>query len=116
MAWKIHFYETTSGKSPVKKFLDALQPKAKQKILAYINLLKENGTRLPSNYLEKVEGEIKALRPEYGGNEYRIFFCITGEQEIMILHAIFKNTRRIPPSDIAIAERRMNDLTKKEKK
>jgi phage-related protein len=118
MAWNIFFYETATGKSPIKKFLDTLPIKAQQKVLAYINLLSEHGTKLPSNYIEKVRGSIWALRPEFGGNEYRFFLFRMGGNDIIIVHAILKNTRRLLPNDINTAEKRMNEWIqrKKEKK
>ena len=114
MAWKILFYESESGRSPVKKFLDNLQSKVQQKIFAYLKLLSEHGTELASNYLEKVKNGIWALRPEYGGNEYRIFFFMS-DKKIILVHAILKNTRQLPKTDVKTAENRMEEWLQRQK-
>ena len=73
-------------------------------------MLEEHGFGLPSQYLERVRGDIWALRPEYGGNEYRIFFFLHRETNSFVLvHVVLKNTRRIDPDDIETAKNRMND-------
>jgi len=109
MAWKALFYETRNNRCPALSFLKGLQNKARAKCFKYIEMLEERGFGLPSTYLEKVRGDIWALRPEFGGNEYRIFFFNAGEDRFVITHAILKNTKRIDPNDIDTAENRMND-------
>lgn len=114
MAWNIEFYEKPSGKKPIEEFLNDLPKKAKAKCVSYIIKFQELGFELPKNYLEKVEDKLWALRPEFGGNEYRLFFCKTERGTIVIVHAIHKTTRRLPPNDVEIARRRKDELTTRE--
>lgn len=118
MAWKAVFYETESGRKPVAKFLTDLDVRARSKCAKYISMLEEHGFSLPTQYLEKVRGDLWALRPEYGGNEYRvIFFFEDSSGAFIVVHAILKNTRRIDENDISTAEGRMEDwLVRKTKK
>lgn len=109
MAWTVLFFRTASDKCPVAKFLTRLPDKARKKCLGYIEFLEERGLDLPSSYLEKVRGQLLALRPEFGGNEYRLFFFKAGRDVFVMTHAILKNTPRIPPNDIETAENRMQD-------
>lgn len=109
MAWEALFYETENGRCPVKAFLRSLSKQARSKCSKYISMLQEHGFRLPSPYLEKVRGDIWALRPEYGGNEYRLFFFDGKKNRFIFTHAIYKNTPRIPAVDIDKAEDRMDD-------
>ena len=114
MAWNIKFYEKPSGKKPIEEFFNDLPKSAKAKCLSYINVFKEHGFKLPNNYLEKVEENIWALRPEASGNEYRLFFCRTEEKEtIVVIHAIHKNTKRLASNDLEIVRRRRNELNAK---
>ena len=114
MMWNICFYEKPSGKKPIEEFFNDLPKSAKAKCLSYISIFKEQGFNLPRNYLEKVDDNLWALRPEASGNEYRLFFCRTAEKEtIIIVHAIHKNTRRLPSNDLEIAKQRRNELTVK---
>jgi hypothetical protein len=81
-------------------------------------MLEEHGFSLPGQYLEKVRGELWALRPEYGGNEYRIIFFFDDDKgAFIVVHAILKNTRRIEGNDITTADNRKDDwLARKPKK
>ena len=44
--YEIEFYDLEYGSTPVKEFLDALDPKMKAKTLRTIDLLEQNGPRL----------------------------------------------------------------------
>lgn len=109
MALKVLFYETEgSGKKPVAKFLKGLPVNARAKCSKYISMLEEHGFSLPGQYLEKVRGDLWALRPEYGGNEYRIiFFRDDSAGAFVVVHAVLKNTRRLENNDIETADNRM---------
>jgi phage-related protein len=109
MAWEIIFYETGTGRSYPKKFLRSIARKARVKCSTYIAMLEERGYDLPTPYLEKVRGKIWALRPEFGGNEYRIFFFDAGNNKFVITHIVHKTTNKIDPGDIKMAESRMDD-------
>jgi hypothetical protein len=110
MAWNAVFYETAGGRKHVEKFLRELDVRARAKCLKYINMLEETGFALPANYLEKVRGDLWALRPEFAGNEYRlIFFFDDNSGTFVLVHAILKNTRRIEGNDITTADNRMDD-------
>ncbi|HLA12861.1 MAG TPA: type II toxin-antitoxin system RelE/ParE family toxin [Pyrinomonadaceae bacterium] len=87
-----------------------LDKRARAKCARYISMLEEHGLSLPSNYLEKVRGELWALRPEYSGNEYRIiFFFDDNSGTFVVVHAILKNTKRLDANDITTAENRKDD-------
>lgn len=111
MAWKIFFYEKPNGKSPVEELLDSLPKAAKAKCISYIELFITEGFKLSANYLEKVEDNLWALRPESSNKEYRLFFCRTEDETIVFLHAVHKKTRRLRPNDIEIARRRRDEIT-----
>jgi phage-related protein len=118
MAWNVLFYETEGEKKPVARFLRGLSVQARAKCSKYISMLAEHGFSLPGQYLEKVRGDLWALRPEYGGNEYRIiFFHDSALAAFIVVHAILKNTRRIDGNDIDTAESRLADwLARKREK
>lgn len=117
MAWKAVFYETASGRKPVARFLLELDKRARSKCTKYISMLEEHGLSLPTQYLEKVRGDLWALRPEFGGNEYRIIFFFEDDSgAFVVVHAILKNTRRIDDNDITTADGRMKDWLAREGK
>ena len=119
MAWEALFYQTVSGKKPVARFLRGMPSvNAAAKCAKYVAMLEEHGFSLPRPYLEKVRGDLWALRPEYAGNEYRvIFFHDDGSTgAFVVVHAIHKTTQRIPEEDISVAETRMDDWRDRNKK
>lgn len=110
MAWNAVFYETVSGRKPVARFLLDLDKRARAKCSRYITMLEEKGFSLPFNYLEKVRGDLWALRPEFAGNEYRIiFFPVDKSSTFVLVHAVLKNTRRLDKNDIDTANDRMDE-------
>ena len=77
--YTIEFYEKSNGESEIWEFLESLRKKAstnkaariqyKQTVL-YIQLLQDNGTRLPENVTKHLGDGIWELRP---GN-HRVFY------------------------------------------
>lgn len=117
MAWEAIFYETVNGRKPVAKFLNGLPTvQASAKCAKYIAMLEEHGFSLPRPYLEKVRGDLWALRPEYAGNEYRIIFFHDSDHSgaFICVHAIHKTTQRIPEDEIKTAEARMDNWRERE--
>ncbi len=113
MTWNVNFYEKPSGKNPIEEFLDDLPHKTKAKIISYIAAFQQHGFQLPKNYLEKIDDNLWALRPEYDGNEYRLFFSRTKKETVFITHAIQKKTPKLASNDLKIARQRRDELTAK---
>lgn len=110
MGWNAVFYENLSGRKPVQRFLLELEARPRAKCLKYIKMLEDNGFSLPFNYLEKVRGDLWALRPEFAGNEYRIIFFFDDKSgTFVLLHAILKNTKRLEANDITTADNRKDE-------
>lgn len=79
--YTIEFYENAHGKSELWDFLELLRTKAKtskdariqyNQIVLYIQLLQDNGTRLPKDVTKHIEDGIWELRP--GNNRIFYFF------------------------------------------
>ncbi|WP_173051367.1 type II toxin-antitoxin system RelE/ParE family toxin [Nitrospira sp. KM1] len=60
-----------------------------------------------------VRGKIWELRPELSGTEYRFFYAAFVRQRFVILHAIRKKRQKLRERDIAIAEQRYEEVTRK---
>ena len=119
----VDFYETDSGYSPVRAFLDKLENKKEtvkdariqfEQASRYIDLLKENGTAgLSTDIAKHVEDEIWELRP--GKN--RVFFFYYRHGTYVLLHHCVKKTEKTPRREIERAKSEMNDhIRQKEKK
>jgi phage-related protein len=115
MAWKVVFYETEAGESPVWDFIFGLPAKDQAKVVRALDLLEELGLELRAPYVRSVTGRRKLweLRVRGVGGAYRIlYFAFTGQRMVM-LHAFAKKTRKTPSREIAMAEKRMDDFVRR---
>ena len=120
MAYNIVFYEKPNGESELWNFLEKLRKKAatskdariqyKQASL-YIELLQNNGTRLPDTVTKHIEENIWELRP--GNNRIFYFFC--DKNDFVLLHSFRKKTQKTPRREIEKAKSERDDyLSRKE--
>ena len=120
MAYKIIFYEKSNGKSDVWDFLENLRKKSLsnkdariqyKQITLYIELLHNNGTRLPENITKHIEENIWELRP---GNN-RIFYFYCHENSFVLLHSFRKKTQKTPRREIEKAKMERDDFLSQRK-
>lgn len=112
--YKIEFYEKPDGTSDIWNFLEKLRQKAHtnkdariqlKQIRLYIQLLQENGTRLPNNITKHLIEDIWELRP---GNN-RVLYFYHKEDTFVLLHHFRKKTQKTPISELEKAKRERND-------
>ena len=113
-SWAVEFYESDEHGCPVQDFLDSLDKPRRAKLLAIIAFLREQGPTLPFPYSSQVRGKIRELRTQYGKERYRILYFGAPGRVFVLLHALEKDTARIPEGDIAIAEARMKQHLKRQ--
>lgn len=109
--WEIAYYETPTGRSPVREFIDALASKAQAKVAWSLDLLATFGTQLGEPYVRPIAGREKLweLRITVSPNTYRIFyFAFTGRRFVLV-HAFIKRSRRTPQKELDVAEARMQE-------
>ncbi len=116
----IDFYETERGDSDILSFLESLRSKAAHNKAAriqysqvdrYIQLLQENGTKLPITVVKHLEGDIWELRPGFN----RILFFGFDGSSFVLLHHFRKKTQKTPKKEISRAISEMNDyISRKE--
>jgi len=118
MERKIIFYETESGRIPVKEFLDSLNISVVQKISWTLRIIKET-PQVPKTYFRKLinSDDIWEVRIKLGSNIYRIFSFWDKQNLIVLSNGIIKKTQKTPARDILLAEkykadyfRRINEL------
>ena len=112
--YKIVFYEKSDGTSDLWDFLEKLRQKAQtnkdariqlKQIRLHIQLLQENGTRLPNNITKHLVEDIWELRP---GNN-RVLYFYHKEDTFVLLHHFRKKTQKTPMSELEKAKREIND-------
>lgn len=107
-------YEDAHGRSELGEFLDALVKKAPKnkdariqlkQITLCIELLKNQGTRLPQNIAKHLQDELWELRP--GDN--RVLYFYWDHHTFVLLHHFRKRSQKTPTAEIEKAMREIGD-------
>jgi len=114
---EILFYSDRSGSEPVREYMRELtRTKSKDsriklnKILNYLDLLSEYGTRIGEQYVKHLEGEIWELRPLRD----RILFAAVIGGRFVLLHSFMKQTQKTPAREIEQAKRELADFIERD--
>jgi phage-related protein len=105
----MYFARTARGDREVRAFLRALPPKHCAKCVDYLYRVRQHGTRLPTNIVKHLEGDLWEARPEYGGIEYRFLFFLVGSK-IGVVSAFVKKRRKVERHAIERALRLMQAM------
>jgi phage-related protein len=113
---KIEFYKASSGKSPIQEYLDTLSDKATSKVLWVLKLVKEL-VPTPTNYFKKLSNtnDIWEARIDVGNNTYRFLGFFDGKKLVVLTNAFQKKTKKTPPQEIKLAEKRKRDYLERKK-
>lgn len=112
--YEIIFYEDKNGKSDVMDFITRLNQSARtnkesrinlNKIIAYMDLLEEMGTRVGEPVTKHLGGEIWELRPL----KNRILYAYYRDNQFLMLHHFVKKTGKTPRKEIEQAKRNLKD-------
>jgi len=116
MPWEIELYQTTSGNQPVAKFIAGLKPGEQAKIARSFDLLEEYGPEIGMPYVKHLPGTsgLWELRVPFGGQSFRLLFFIDSNLLVMA-HAFFKKTPKIPLKEINTAIARLKDYKRRRK-
>lgn len=105
--WKIEYYKTASGKSPVEEFIFSLDIKTQNKIVDMLTLLKEFGITLSLPHIKKVAGtslwELRIL----GSNNIRFFYIAQTGKTFLLLHGFQKKKQKTDKKEIDTALKRL---------
>lgn len=112
--YEIEFYEDDRGISDVKDFISELREKSYtnkdarinfNKVVAYMDLLEELGTRVGEPVTKHLDGEIWELRPLSN----RILYAYFDNDTFIMLHHFVKKTQKTPRGEIEKAKREIED-------
>ena len=104
------FYETPTGRRPVREWLLGLDREDRRTIGTDIQKV-EFGWPLGMPYCRPLSSGLWEVRSDLPGNRIaRVIFCIvTGE--MVLLHCFMKKTQKTPVADLELALRRKRVVT-----
>jgi phage-related protein len=95
--WRWVYYRTTSGREPVREFIDAQSARVREKIFFDLERLVRFNVKLGSPYVEKIEGrDFWELRTKLGSDIYRTFYFAYTGRKFVLLHSYHKKSRKAP--------------------
>jgi phage-related protein len=100
------FFQTKGGNEPVRKFLKVLMI-AEKKIVGGDIAKVEYGWPIGMPTSRSLGGGLHEVRSDLVSRIGRVFFYISDDEEMILLHAIVKKTEKTPAVDIALARARM---------
>ena len=104
------FYETAGGKAPVRDWLLSMD-KADRQIIGEDIASVEFGWPIGMPVCRPLGNGLWEVRSGLTGNRIaRVLFSIMGQQ-MVILHGFVKKTQKTPPDDMALARKRLKEIT-----
>lgn len=119
--YEIIFYEDKNGNSDVVSFIKELGEKSQtdkasrinfNKIVAYLDVLQEMGTRVREPVTKHLDGEIWELRPL----KNRFLYAFYKDNKFVMLHHFMKKTQKTPRRELETAKRRLKDFIERNEK
>ena len=113
--YEVLFYKNRQGEDLIKDYIYSLYEKGRtskrdrilaNKIVAYIKVLQEYGTRIGMPVVKHIDGSIWELRPL----DNRIFFFYWKDDTFVLLHHFVKKTRKTPSQEIDNARSKLADF------
>jgi phage-related protein len=107
------YYRSERGSEPVADFIAALPIRHAAKIHAaieeHLNDKAPDAPPPPFPASSQIRGELRELRVRFANLRYRVLYQRSANL-VLLLHAFEKTTGSVPPSEIAIAERRLSEF------
>jgi phage-related protein len=111
---EVKLYEKADGTSEVRDLIYELERNAAtskdarirlNKLVLYIDTLKQYGTRVGEPVVKHIDGDIWELR----SFDDRVMFFFAKDDAYILLHHFVKKTRKTPPRETEQAKREMKD-------
>ena len=103
---KCVYFQTNSGRIPVKEFIDSSHLWTQEKFFSAVELLKEYGKKLPKPHADKLTDDIYELRFVGGEGKIRVLYFFYHEDKVVFTNGFIKKTKKTPKKEIDLAESR----------
>lgn len=108
MSWMVYYFQTKSGRKPVKEFVQDQDTITRSRIQKSLILLSEKGPFLKPPYIKKLIAKLYELRIN-DEVAIRIFYS-SKNNSYYLLHAFKKKSQKTPPRELKTAIDRMKEL------
>jgi len=112
-SFDVVFFETESGKQPVRDFIRGLSKDDQKEIGADIRVV-QNSFPIGLPLVKKIKPELWEIRSFIKDGISRVFFTFIREK-IILLHAIVKKTQKTPSREIDVANERLKEFKRIQK-
>jgi phage-related protein len=107
------FFRTAAGAEPVRDLLAGMPPEDRRLVGRDIARV-EFGWPIGMPLARPLGGGLHEVRSRLPGNRImRVFFFISGEERMVLLHAFLKKSRATPDRELALARARMREFQAK---
>jgi len=109
---KVKYYLTSSGRSPVEKFILGLPEETRLEVVDAIALLESRkNLEMPlSRNLSNIKPGLHELRFRDKAGQVRIVYFLKRGEAIYLLHAFRKKTQTIPVKDMDLIRKRLKEV------
>ena len=103
---KFEFYTRLNGRTEFIEFLHTLPEKDKQKLLATISVIQEQGLLVAQRmeWVKKLDSDIFEIRSKVSSNIQRALYFHVVDNRYVITHGFTKKTQKTPASEIRHAK------------
>lgn len=103
---KFEFYTRTNGRNEFIEFLQNLPIKDRQKLLATISMIQEQGLLVAQRmeWVEKLDNDIFEIRSKVSSNIQRALYFHVVDDRFIITHGFTKKTQKTPTAEIKHAK------------
>lgn len=103
---KFEFYTRLNGHTEFIEFLQTLPQKDKQKLLATISVIQEQGLLVAQRmkWIKKLDNDIFEIRSKVSSNIQRALYFHVVDNRYVITHGFTKKTQTTPASEIRHAK------------
>jgi phage-related protein len=113
--WIVVFFVDERGYSPIREFLQSLDPKTQARFAWSIEQLRIRNVRAKEPLVRHLDDKLWELREESSTNIYRLLYFFFSGKRIVFLHGFQKKTQKTPRREIEIALQRLNSFTKQQR-
>ncbi len=80
--------------------------------MQFVDSMEEFGPNLGLPHTKSMGNGLFEMRIKSFEGIARVFYCTMIDKKIIVLHSIVKKTTKTPPKELAIANKRMNEVKK----